>query len=209
MRELASRPGIKPHIVSGQDEARFSGYGVICGMPDASGVMGDLGGGSLELVARRAGQARQLQHAAGGPAAADVVGQGRSQEDRRRRHRGRALAARGDRQDLLCRGRRLAFVRPAAHGAGGLSAAHHPSLRHRGRGGARGRPPDRRAERQVAGEDARRVAPARRHPAARLPGARPAAGGAEAAQRGVLRLRPARGVLLFAPQRSRTRAPSA
>ena len=157
----------------------------------------------------RAGQARQLQHAPRGPAPADVVGQGRSQEDRRRCHRERALAARGDRQDLLCRGRRLAFVRPAAHGAGGLSAAHHPSLRHRGRRGARGRPPDRRAERQVAGEDAGRVAPARRHPAARLPGARPAAGGAEAAQRGVLRLRPARGVLLFAPQRSRARAPSA
>ncbi|TBR27073.1 MAG: Ppx/GppA family phosphatase, partial [Reyranella sp.] len=38
------------HTVSGQDEARFSGYGVICGMPDADGVMGDLGGGSLELV---------------------------------------------------------------------------------------------------------------------------------------------------------------
>src|SRR6185369_15764198 len=51
MHELASRPGIKAHIVSGQDEARFSGYGVMCGMPDASGVMGDLGGGSLELVA--------------------------------------------------------------------------------------------------------------------------------------------------------------
>jgi exopolyphosphatase/guanosine-5'-triphosphate,3'-diphosphate pyrophosphatase len=51
MQELANRPGIKAHIVSGQDEARFSGYGVMCGMPDASGVMGDLGGGSLELVA--------------------------------------------------------------------------------------------------------------------------------------------------------------
>jgi exopolyphosphatase/guanosine-5'-triphosphate,3'-diphosphate pyrophosphatase len=51
MNELASRPGIEAHIVSGQDEARFSGYGVMCGMPDASGVMGDLGGGSLELVA--------------------------------------------------------------------------------------------------------------------------------------------------------------
>ena len=50
MRELASR-GINAHIVSGQDEARFSGYGVICGMPEASGVMGDLGGGSLELAA--------------------------------------------------------------------------------------------------------------------------------------------------------------
>ena len=55
MRELASR-GINAHIVSGQDEARFSGYGVICGMPEASGVMGDLGGGSLELVALGRGQ---------------------------------------------------------------------------------------------------------------------------------------------------------
>jgi exopolyphosphatase/guanosine-5'-triphosphate,3'-diphosphate pyrophosphatase len=51
MHALESRPGIKAHIVSGQDEACFSGYGVMCGMPDASGVMGDLGGGSLELVA--------------------------------------------------------------------------------------------------------------------------------------------------------------
>jgi exopolyphosphatase/guanosine-5'-triphosphate,3'-diphosphate pyrophosphatase len=50
MHALESRPGIKAHIVSGQDEARFSGFGVMCGMPDASGVMGDLGGGSLELV---------------------------------------------------------------------------------------------------------------------------------------------------------------
>ena len=32
MRELTSRPGIKAHIVSGQDEARYSGYGVMCGM---------------------------------------------------------------------------------------------------------------------------------------------------------------------------------
>jgi exopolyphosphatase/guanosine-5'-triphosphate,3'-diphosphate pyrophosphatase len=50
MRELASRPGIVAHTVSGRDEARFSGYGVMCGMPDADGVMGDLGGGSLELA---------------------------------------------------------------------------------------------------------------------------------------------------------------
>jgi exopolyphosphatase/guanosine-5'-triphosphate,3'-diphosphate pyrophosphatase len=51
MEELTRRPGLKAHIVSGQDEARFSGLGVMCGMPEASGVMGDLGGGSLELVA--------------------------------------------------------------------------------------------------------------------------------------------------------------
>jgi exopolyphosphatase/guanosine-5'-triphosphate,3'-diphosphate pyrophosphatase len=51
MDEIARRPEIKAHIVSGRDEARFSGFGVMCGMPGASGVMGDLGGGSLELVA--------------------------------------------------------------------------------------------------------------------------------------------------------------
>src|SRR5215218_5743399 len=51
MQEIARRPGIHAHMVSGRDEARYSGYGVICGMPEANGVMGDLGGGSLELVA--------------------------------------------------------------------------------------------------------------------------------------------------------------
>lgn len=51
LREIESRTGIKAHLVSGQDEARYSGLGVICGMPEAEGVMGDLGGGSLELVA--------------------------------------------------------------------------------------------------------------------------------------------------------------
>jgi len=56
MHELSSRPGIQAHIVSGRDEARYSGYGVMCGIPDANGVMGDLGGGSLELVALGDGQ---------------------------------------------------------------------------------------------------------------------------------------------------------
>jgi exopolyphosphatase/guanosine-5'-triphosphate,3'-diphosphate pyrophosphatase len=51
LKQIEKRTGIKPTLVSGQDEARFSGYGVICGMPEADGVMGDLGGGSLELVA--------------------------------------------------------------------------------------------------------------------------------------------------------------
>ena len=56
LREVEKRTGIKAHLVSGQDEARYSGYGVICGMPEAEGVMGDLGGGSLELVALGGGK---------------------------------------------------------------------------------------------------------------------------------------------------------
>jgi exopolyphosphatase/guanosine-5'-triphosphate,3'-diphosphate pyrophosphatase len=38
-------------ILSGNEEATYSAYGVLSGIPDACGVMGDLGGGSLELVA--------------------------------------------------------------------------------------------------------------------------------------------------------------
>ncbi|MFN4310574.1 MAG: hypothetical protein ACK4FK_08280 [Ferrovibrio sp.] len=37
-------------VLTGQEEATYSAYGVLSGIPDACGVMGDLGGGSLELV---------------------------------------------------------------------------------------------------------------------------------------------------------------
>ncbi len=37
-------------LVSGEDEARLSALGVLSGTPDAQGIVGDLGGGSLELV---------------------------------------------------------------------------------------------------------------------------------------------------------------
>lgn len=42
--------GFKIHLLSGEDEARLAGLGVIAGIPDAHGIAGDLGGGSLELV---------------------------------------------------------------------------------------------------------------------------------------------------------------
>jgi exopolyphosphatase/guanosine-5'-triphosphate,3'-diphosphate pyrophosphatase len=43
--------GVAPRILSGAEEARLSALGVVSGFPDADGIMGDLGGGSLELVA--------------------------------------------------------------------------------------------------------------------------------------------------------------
>ena len=42
--------GERVDILSGEDEARISALGVMWGMPGAKGVVGDLGGGSLELV---------------------------------------------------------------------------------------------------------------------------------------------------------------
>jgi exopolyphosphatase / guanosine-5'-triphosphate,3'-diphosphate pyrophosphatase len=43
--------GLKPEIISGEEEGRLAGLGVLSGIPDAHGVIGDLGGGSLELAA--------------------------------------------------------------------------------------------------------------------------------------------------------------
>ncbi|HVG81979.1 MAG TPA: Ppx/GppA family phosphatase [Methylomirabilota bacterium] len=43
-------------VLSGEEEARLSAMGVLMGMPQATGVMGDLGGGSLELVAIERGR---------------------------------------------------------------------------------------------------------------------------------------------------------
>ncbi|MDQ3145271.1 MAG: Ppx/GppA family phosphatase [Pseudomonadota bacterium] len=42
--------GLKPRLLSGQEEAELSGLGVISGNPKAHGIVADLGGGSLELV---------------------------------------------------------------------------------------------------------------------------------------------------------------
>lgn len=42
--------GANIDVLSGKEEARLAALGVIAGVPDADGVAGDLGGGSLELV---------------------------------------------------------------------------------------------------------------------------------------------------------------
>ncbi len=42
--------GLPLRVISGGDEARFAGEGVLAAVPDAAGTAGDLGGGSLELV---------------------------------------------------------------------------------------------------------------------------------------------------------------
>ena len=47
---LRRDPGLEVRVLSGEDEARLSAYGVMAGLPRAEGIVGDLGGGSLELV---------------------------------------------------------------------------------------------------------------------------------------------------------------
>ncbi|MCG2840995.1 exopolyphosphatase [Sandaracinobacter sp. RS1-74] len=47
---VRAETGLDVEIIDGEIEARGAAYGVIAGIPDADGVVGDLGGGSLELV---------------------------------------------------------------------------------------------------------------------------------------------------------------
>jgi exopolyphosphatase/guanosine-5'-triphosphate,3'-diphosphate pyrophosphatase len=56
VREI-DRIGLKCNVLSAVEEARLAGEGVLSGTPDADGIVGDLGGGSLELVDVRAGAA--------------------------------------------------------------------------------------------------------------------------------------------------------
>ena len=42
--------GFEPEVLSGEDEGLMAGQGVLSAIPEADGIVGDLGGGSLELV---------------------------------------------------------------------------------------------------------------------------------------------------------------
>jgi exopolyphosphatase/guanosine-5'-triphosphate,3'-diphosphate pyrophosphatase len=50
LKRVRDETGLEVRVLSGEEEARFAALGVICGDPTAEGVVGDLGGSSLELV---------------------------------------------------------------------------------------------------------------------------------------------------------------
>lgn len=52
-QRVKDEAGFTLRILSGADEARLSALGVGAGAPDADGVVGDLGGSSLELIAMK------------------------------------------------------------------------------------------------------------------------------------------------------------
>ena len=47
---VAAATGLKIRVLSGEEEARYAALGVLAGIPCADGMVGDLGGSSLELV---------------------------------------------------------------------------------------------------------------------------------------------------------------
>jgi exopolyphosphatase/guanosine-5'-triphosphate,3'-diphosphate pyrophosphatase len=50
LAEVRERAALDVTIISGEEEGRLSAEGVLSGIPEAEGAMGDMGGGSVELV---------------------------------------------------------------------------------------------------------------------------------------------------------------
>ncbi len=55
-RLQARMPDVPIRLISGVEEAEYSAEGVLCGIPDAEGILADIGGGSLEMVRLAAGR---------------------------------------------------------------------------------------------------------------------------------------------------------
>ena len=58
--EVERRCGLPVQVLDGREEALLSAEGLVAGTPLADGIMGDLGGGSLELVRLEAGEVAEL-----------------------------------------------------------------------------------------------------------------------------------------------------
>ena len=54
--KAASKIGIEPIVLQGEEEALLAGLGVLSAIPEADGIVGDLGGGSLELARVKGGK---------------------------------------------------------------------------------------------------------------------------------------------------------
>ena len=50
VQSIGEQTGLKTHVLSGEEEARFAALGVISGFHHPEGLVGDLGGGSLDLA---------------------------------------------------------------------------------------------------------------------------------------------------------------
>ena len=54
--QVLRETGLHIHVIPGEEEARFSAQGVLLGWPDASGLVCDIGGSSMELAELRGGE---------------------------------------------------------------------------------------------------------------------------------------------------------
>ncbi len=129
-------------VLSGKEEARLAAMGVMAGITGADGLVGDLGGGSLELIDVGEGQhtGRQSPCRSGPLRLMDMSGGSAAKARDIIDELSRFIATSGPAQgpQSLCGGRHLAQHRAHPHGADALSAACAAQLHDRSRAGALG-----------------------------------------------------------------------
>lgn len=93
LMRAAEAAGLSVDLLSGEDEAVAAGQGVISAIPEADGIVGDLGGGSLELVRVQGGRVLETASFPLGVLRLDAIrGSGKGRLDR---EVGRMLSAAG------------------------------------------------------------------------------------------------------------------
>ena len=70
LQRVRAETGFDLRVLTGEEEAWFSALGVIAGEPGAAGVVGDLGGSSLELIKLSDGKPGARRHPAPRPVCA-------------------------------------------------------------------------------------------------------------------------------------------
>ena len=130
--------GVKIDVLSGKREAELSALGVVSGFHRPDGIVGDLGGGSLELTEVHGHRVKPgVTLPLGGLALQDISSKSHQEggEDRQKALEGALLSGRRQGPHILCHRRHLAGAGAAAHVADRLSAACHARLRDAGEGG--------------------------------------------------------------------------
>ena len=123
IRRAEAAWGSPIRVLSGEEEADLAAEGVLAGIPDADGLVADLGGGSLDMVTVKGGRMGDAHHAALRSAAPDGSRQGQRQQGARPGGRGVGRdpqSARSGEAFALCGGRHLAQRRARRHGAASL-----------------------------------------------------------------------------------------
>ena len=176
----ARMPGVPIRILSGKEEAALSAAGVLCGIPNAEGILLDIGGGSLEAVRLLAGRAIHSETMRLGVIRlADRAG-GDLMRARTIVEEDTALVpwlAQGAGQDLYLVGGAFRALAPHPHGPDQLSAEHAAPLYDRARRGAGPRGRRRRCQPPRFGAASRPAAPPHRRSAVRRRRAAPAVAG--------------------------------
>lgn len=77
--QVEATTGLSMQLLSGEEEAKYAALGVLSGIPQADGIVGDLGGGSLELVDIKQGKMGRGETLPLGPLR--LLGSGLSQKE--------------------------------------------------------------------------------------------------------------------------------